>query len=199
MAFKLRSQPGSPFHQGSPVKKPIFGEPMVKSRSIVENNIDYNDHTYSYPERKPYPSELQFFKENESVGGMATEDNNVIINPFSPLSKEKKDYVRKVEQGRLAMRNGFEKPTFDLTDTQKKFYSTIYKGKPYSEDIQDIRETIASRIIVGDESAQDITPEQQAYADKLGEALYKSDEHASAMRGMMKSKIGMSNAFKLPR
>jgi hypothetical protein len=174
------------------------GKTMFKTPSIVENDIDYNDYTYSYPEREPYSSELEFLKTRPDVGGMATEDNHVIINPYSPLPEKNKNYVRELEQARLAMRNGYERPTFKLTPKQEEYFSTMNNGKPYSEDLQDIRETIASRILVGDETAQDITKEQQEYADKLAEALYKSKEYATGMKGMMKSKIGMGNAFEHP-
>ena len=183
---------------GGFIPKAQEGETMFKTPSIVENDIDYNDYTYSYSEREPYSSELEFLKTRPDVGGMATEDNHVIINPYSPLTEEEKNYVRELEQARLVMRNGYPRPTFELTPKQKEFYSTVQNGKPYSEDIQDIRETIASRILVGDETAQDITKEQQEYADKLAEALYKSKEYATGMKGMMKSKIGMGNAFGHP-
>jgi hypothetical protein len=36
--------------------------------------------------RKPYAGELDYFKNNPSVAGMATEDNKVILNPYSRLT-----------------------------------------------------------------------------------------------------------------
>jgi hypothetical protein len=172
------------------------GQTMFKKPSILQQ--EYIDPIYSYPERDLYPSEDEFLKENTHVGGMAAEDDHVIINPYSPLPKEMKDLVRINETARLAMRNGYPRPTFDLTPKQKEFYSTIQNGKPYSEDLQDIRETIAARIMTGDDSAQDYTEEQQVYADKLADVLERSKEYATGMSGMMKSKIGMGNAFGHP-
>jgi hypothetical protein len=169
------------------------GGSMFKKPSILQQ--EYIDPIYSYPERDLYPSEDEFLKENTHVGGMAAEDDHVIINPYSPLPKEMKDLVRINETARLAMRNGYPRPTFDLTPKQKEFYSTIQNGKPYSEDLQDIKETIAARIMTGDDSAQDYTKEQEMYADKLFDVLKKSKEYATGMKGMMKSKIGMAKAF----
>ena len=139
MAFKLRCQGNSPLNQ-------------------------------RYPERKKlYPSEDKFFEENTHVGGMAAEDNKVIINPWSPLSDEQKDYVRINETSRLWMRNmeESERPHMRIRRSQKKLFSTIQNGKPYSDDPQDIRETIIARVITGDASAGKITRKQRKYAERL--------------------------------
>jgi hypothetical protein len=139
MAFKLRSQHGSPLNQ-------------------------------KYPERKElYPGEEKLFRERPDVGGMAAEDNKVIINPWSPLSDEQKDYVRINETSRLWMRNmeESERPHMRIRRSQKKLFSTIQNGKPYSDDPQDIRETIIARVITGDESAGKTTRKQRKYAERL--------------------------------
>ena len=177
-----------------------IGDPptsMFKKPSILQQ--EYIDPIYSYSERtKLYPGEKKVFKERPDVAGMATGDNRVIINPWSPISKEMKDLVRTNETARLAMRNGYPRPDFELTPKQQEFFSTIQNGKPYSEDLQDIKETIAARVMTGDDSAQDYTKEQELYADKLFDVLKKSKEYATGMTGMMKSKIGMGNAFEQP-
>ena len=139
MAFKLRSQPGSPFDQ-------------------------------RYPERKElYPGEDEFFKKNTHVGGMAAEDNKVIINPYSPLSDDQKGLVKMNETARLWMRNSeeSERPSMRLRRSQKKAFSTISNGKPYSTDEQDTRETIIGRILSNDASAGKTTRKQRKYAEKL--------------------------------
>jgi hypothetical protein len=169
------------------------GGSMFKKPSILQQ--EYIDPIYSYSERGLYPVEEKLFKERTDVAGMATEDNRVIINPYSPISKDMKDLVRTNETARLAMRNGYPRPDFELTPKQQEFYSTIQNGKPYSEDLQDIKETIAARVMTGDDSAQDYTKEQEMYADKLFDVLKKSKEYATGMKGMMKSKIGMAKAF----
>ena len=162
----LGGQTGSPFQSIDPFGgKGAVGAIISEQQKTQQIPIKK---TYSYPERKKlYPSEDKFFKENPYVGGMAAADNSVIINPYSPLSDEVKDLIKVNETARLAMRNGYPKPTFDLTPEQKKFFSTIQDGKPYSEDLQDIRETIVGRILSGDPSAGNVTPEQKKYAEGL--------------------------------
>ncbi len=122
--------------------------------------------TYSYPLRdKLYPGEDEYFKANPNVGGMAAEDNQVIINPYSPLSDEEKNAIRTNETARLAMRNGYARPTFELTPEQQESF------KNYSTDEQDQRETIIGRILSGDPSAKNVTPEQKKYAEELQKVL----------------------------
>ena len=139
MAFKLRSQPGSPLNQ-------------------------------RFPERKElYPGEDEFFKKNPKVGGMATEDNKVIINPYSSLSDNEKNAVRTNETARLWMRNSeeSERPNMRLRRSQKKSFNAIKDGNAYSQNPQDIKETIIARVISGDASAGKTTRKQRKYAEKL--------------------------------
>ena len=84
---------------------------------------------------------------------MATEDNAVILNPYSTLSEAQKQAVVKNEKSRIYMRTSGVKPKFNITDEQKKLFAE------YGSE-QDIRETIAARILSGDSSAGDITDEQ---------------------------------------
>lgn len=126
--------------------------------------------TYSYPLRdKLYPGEEEYFKAHPHVGGMAAEDNQVIINPYSPLSDEEKNAIRMNETARLAMRGGYQRPTFELTPEQQEAF------KDYSSDEQDIRETIIGRILSGDPSAKNVTPEQKKYAEELQKVLKFKD------------------------
>ena len=93
---------------------------------------------YGYQIRKPFAGEDKYFKGRPDVGGMAAGDNRVIINPYSPISKEMKDLVRTNETARLAMRNGYPRPDFELTPKQQEFFNTVQNGNPYSEDLQDL-------------------------------------------------------------
>ena len=147
--------------------------------------------TYSYPKREPYSSELEFLKTNPNVGGMATEDNKVIINPYSPLSDEQKQGIIINEVARLAMRNGYERPTFELTPEQQEYFNTMNNGKPYSTDEQDIRETIIGRILSGDDSAGNVTPEQKKYAEELQKVLkYQTGGSIPGATGSMYARVG---------
>ena len=114
--------------------------------------------------RDPSASELQYFGENPTVSGMAAEDGRVILNPNSGLSDDERSSVVMNEAARLHMRSGKLRPAFALTEQQKQQFST------YGTE-QDQRETIAARILSGDPSAGDITPEQRQFAKALSKAM----------------------------
>jgi hypothetical protein len=108
-----------------------------------------------------YAGEEKFFQENPHVAGMAAEDDRIIMNPYSKLTDPEKQAVMLNEAARVHMRRNYDAPTFDLTDEQM---SNLGK---YSKDINDIRQTIAARILSGDPSAGQATPQQLDYVQKL--------------------------------
>jgi len=121
--------------------------------------------------RSPEDSELDYFKSNPTVSGMAAEDNRVILNPYSKLSKKEKDAVALNEYGRIIMRTNPEfAPKFKLTDEQTKFLSSnTYKNAPE----QDRMATIAARLLSGDPSAGTPTIDQLKFVNSLQEYLKK--------------------------
>lgn len=112
----------------------------------------------SIPIREPYPSELDYFKKNPHVAGMATEDDAVILNPHSGLTPEQQSAVTMNEQARVYMRKNKIVPDFDLTPQQKADF------KDYGDE-GTIKQTIAARILAGDSSALDVTYEQKRWVD----------------------------------
>tara|TARA_R110000868_G_scaffold187664_2_gene430185 strand:- start:50 stop:844 length:795 start_codon:yes stop_codon:yes gene_type:complete len=113
------------------------------------------------PVREPYPSEADYFRANTNVGGMAAEDNQIIINPFSSLSDSERESVKLNEASRVRMRDGsIVPPAFDLTPEQAGRFSGY-------GPIDAQRQTIVGRVMSGDPSAGNITEQQQAYADML--------------------------------
>lgn len=116
--------------------------------------------------RDPYPSELDYFKLNPHVAGMATEDDRIIINPHSPISEKAKESVYKNEEARIFMRNSKNRPQFKLSNNQ------LNQFKDYGSE-QDIRETIAARILSGDKSALEPTREQKDYVIWLKKEMGK--------------------------
>jgi len=111
--------------------------------------------------RKPFPSELEYFKKNPKVSGMATEDNAVIINPYSPLSDAEKQAVAQNEMARVLIRTGkVPKPNFSLTKEQKDFLGTTSYKNAKEEDQQ---ATIAARLFSGDPTSGVETQEQKDY------------------------------------
>jgi hypothetical protein len=108
------------------------------------------------------PGEESYFKANPHVTGMAADDDKIIMNPFSTLKDNEKQAVMMNEAARVHMRNKMiDAPNFELTPTQTEKFGS------YSKDLNDIRQTIAARILSGDPSAGDATPEQQEYVSRL--------------------------------
>jgi len=109
-----------------------------------------------------YPGEESYFKENPHVAGMAADDNKIIMNPFSKLKDSEKQAVMMNEAARVHMRNKLiEPPNYDLTPEQ------VTAFKEYSQNPNDIKQTIAARILSGDPSALAPTPAQTEYVGKL--------------------------------
>jgi len=114
-------------------------------------------------ERQPFEGELSYFKEHPEVGGMAAEDDKVIMNPYSKLSPKEKAAVRLNEEARIVMRNKLQ-PEFDLTEEQTNFLnSNTYKDASN----RDRAATIAARILSGDPSAGTPTKDQLDFVSKL--------------------------------
>lgn len=134
--------------------RPIEYGPPSKSNSVKQAAPSL--------EREPYTSEVEFFKQNPRTAGMATEDNQVIVNPYSNLSEIERKALIKNETSRVLMRNmpSNERPSFSITPEQRSAF------KNYGSE-QDIRETIAARILSGDPSAGAATQEQMAFASSL--------------------------------
>jgi hypothetical protein len=121
--------------------------------------------------RTPEKSELEYFKSNPTVSGMATEDDKIILNPYSKLSKKEQDAVALNEYGRIVMRtNPKFAPNFVLSDEQIKFLdSNTYKNAPE----QDRMATIAARLLSNDPSAGTPTIDQLKFVNKLQEYINK--------------------------
>lgn len=120
------------------------------------------DTVYGYPIREPSDDELNYFRLNTHIGGYASDDNNIVINPFTQLTDDERSLVAKNEAVRLWLRENKIEPTFNITKEQEEsFFDTEYGG---AEPVH-IKHTILGRIISGDPSAGKITKEQKKYAD----------------------------------
>jgi hypothetical protein len=135
--------------------------------------------------RDPEASELEYFKQNPTVTGMATEDNRVIINPYSSLSAKEKEAVALNEAARVKIRTNPDlKPNFALTEEQSKFLSSnTYKDAPE----EDQKATIAARLLSGDPSAGTPTEEQLQFVDRLKQNLTEDTPTKMAKGGTVKS------------
>lgn len=117
-------------------------------------------------EREPTGSEREFFKSNPHVGGRATEDHQITINPFSSLSSEELDAVRVNERSRVFMRQNERFPKFDVTSEQLS--SDVFKNYGTMDDI---RQSIVGRILSGDPSVGRATAEQLDFSSRLEEEM----------------------------
>jgi hypothetical protein len=125
--------------------------------SYLENLVN------SYGIRKPYKSELEFFKKRPEVAGMATEDSKIILNPFSSNNPQEQNLVAQNEALRLFMNENKVNPNFSLTKEQK----SMFKGSEYETDEQSAKQSIIARFLTGDPSVGNVTKEQKDYADAL--------------------------------
>lgn len=120
--------------------------------------------------REPYKTELEYFKSNPNVAGMMTEDEKVILNPFSPLSEQEKNSVYQNEAIRLHLKKNKYQPEFELTKEQRKFF----KGTPYEKNEIAAKHSILSRILTGDPSVGNATEEQKQAAQLVSKQLNPS-------------------------
>jgi len=137
---------------------------FLKSQKNTEKDINtFPESVYGIQYRQElFPGEEEFFKKNTHVGGMAADDDRIVINPYSSLSPDQKRAVMLNEAARIYMRQGkIAPPQFQLTQEQLKSLGD------YSKDLNDIRQTIVGRIISGDSSAGTPTPEQMVYVEML--------------------------------
>ena len=115
---------------------------------------------------KLFPGEESYFKSNPHVAGMAADDNQIVMNPYSRLSKSELDAVMQNEAARVHMRTGtVAPPRFALSPEQESAF------KSYSSDPVDRASTIAARILSNDPSALTPTAEQLEYVNQLRRAM----------------------------
>ena len=148
-----------------------FNLSMKRKPSMATANVD----KVKYPEVKPDKGTLEYFKKNPTVAGMAVGaglngydgERRVMVNPYSGLNPEQRKGL--VENERLRHFMDETKPELKFNPTNKQlesFRGTEY-GKP--ENLGKLRETIVARILTGDVSAGDVTPEQRKAADLIRE------------------------------
>jgi len=143
---------------------PVTANPMMQRQF---NNQIAN--RYPGQVRSPYQGENLFFKANPQVGGMMSQagDPTVTLNPYSPLAPMERDAVARNEMARVHMRDKM-RPSFAITPQQRGLLSgTTYQGAPD----QDVRETLAARMLTGDRSGGDPTSEQAQFLAQLRQAM----------------------------
>lgn len=117
--------------------------------------------------RPPYQTENAFFAANPHVGGMASEDARIVMNPHSTLKPEERQAVAHNEAMRLWMQQNNFSPDFQITPEQQQ----SFQGTAYGSDPAALRRTLLARMLTGDPSAGQQTFEQNTWANRLAEAL----------------------------
>jgi hypothetical protein len=142
---------------------------MAQAKKMLSRLKRYQEGGEVIGERTPYDSELKFFKENPNVGGMMAEDEDAIVmNPYSSLTKQELDAVRLNERARVLMRREGA-PSFELTQKQQKMLSSMPFYKEATPEEQ--KATIAARVLSGDPSAGEPTEEQLQFVKSLRQKL----------------------------
>lgn len=130
---------------------------------------DEDEEYLGYKVRKQlYPGEDAYFAQNPTVTGMAAEDGRIIFNPHSAANVNRAA-VGKNEAVRLWMRETEYKPDFELTAEQKR----AFKGTEYERNPEALKGSILARILSGDPSAGNVTPEQLKAAERVMQELEK--------------------------
>jgi hypothetical protein len=129
---------------------------------------DIPEKVYGYPVRQPYPSEDVFFAMNPNVAGYAAEDRAIVLNKGARnkdkyLSNRELAGVAQNEALRLYMRDADINPDFKLTPEQKM----EFQGTAYANNEKELKQSIVARILTGDRSAGEATPEQKQIAEKI--------------------------------
>jgi hypothetical protein len=122
---------------------------------------------YGYPVREQlFGGESEFFRANPTVTGMAAEDGQIILNPYSTLQPQEREAVARNEAIRLHMRDRNIVPQIDVTPEQEAFF----RGTAYETADAEKRQTIIARILSGDPSVKS-TPEQQREAERIMQTI----------------------------
>lgn len=114
-------------------------------------------------ERQPWLSEEAYLASAPHVGGMMTDDDRIILNPYS---KANKSAIYQNELARLYQKDN--PPNFSLTPQQNTYLDTTDYARATP---QERMATIASRLLTNDQSAQTPTFEQDTYVRKLRDIL----------------------------
>ena len=150
-----------------------FNNTLIGSKQ--NHNVEKPLANVKYPEDKPDKETLDYFKKNPNVSGMAIGaglngydgERRVVVNPYSKLTPEGRKSLVENERIRHFMDETKPQLKFKPTNKQVEYFSGTEYGKP--ENIDKLRQTIVARIMTGDSSAGDVTPEQRKAASSVSE------------------------------
>ena len=174
-----------------------FNQSMKRKPLMATATMD----KVKYPEDKPDAGTLDYFKKNPTVTGMAIGgglngydgDRRVVVNPYSGLNPEQRKSLIENERLRHFMDETKPELSFNPTSKQIKSFEGTEYGKP--ENVNKLKETIVARILTGDASAGDVTPEQKKAADSIRQQWEKQSK-PKTMVDMVSDAIKMRPAYR---
>jgi hypothetical protein len=154
-----------------------------------------------YPVVQPDKETLDYLKKNPGTTGMAVGaglngydgERRVMVNPYSGLTPKGTEALIENERIRLFIDETKPKLEFEPTKAQIDFFKGTEYGKP--ENRERLKETIIARILTGDGSAGDITPEQQKVANVIGDK-WRSLNKPKSMVDMLNEAIKIKPSYK---
>lgn len=131
--------------------------------------MPYGAQVDNHPRFRPdlFSGEKDYFRSNTGTAGMAAEDGRVILNPYSPNTVDEQGAVFNNELARLLMRERNIDPPFNLTREQGAFFATT----PYADDNLAARRSLAARLMTGDPSAGEPSPDQLVFVNELKQMM----------------------------
>lgn len=128
----------------------------------------------------------EYFMNHKDVAGMAIGagangidgPRRIVMNPYSEVLKTdlQKEGLIRIEAVRHAMEEYNYKPSFKLSKHQKNLQKTVFKDLPYGSNDEAFKQSIISRILVGDADDLQPTPEQEAEAARF---IFSNDNNTT--------------------
>jgi len=133
------------------------------------------------PTRDPNSIEMEWFRQNPHIGGYAADDDRVVVNPYNRLSPVENEALIRNESARIFMRRNYSaRPTaesFPLTEEQRGYAYPVAQPPMLPEAA--LRETMAARVLTGDPSAGQTTPQQARFAEELAARMMMARQEAA--------------------
>lgn len=160
-------------------------------RQKAKDQGPYYVNIKNYPVVNAEDEELsEYFMNHKDVAGMAIGGGangidgprRIVMNPYSDVLKTdlQKEGLIMIEAVRHVMDENNYKPSFELSEHQKDLQKTVFKDLPYGSNDEAFKQSIISRILVGDADDLQPTPEQEAEAARF---IFSNDSTTANQKG----------------
>lgn len=173
---RLRITPLKKFEDGKDAEYERVDDSIPGMRGTTVNQGPY--YVKNYPVVNAEDEGLsEYFMNHKDVAGMAIGagangidgPRRIVMNPYSDVLKTdlQKEGLVRIEAVRHAMDENNYKPSFKLSEHQKNLQKTVFKDSPYGSNDEAFKQSIISRILVGDADDLQPTPEQETEAARF--------------------------------